>query len=208
MAGVRAAAVYARISSDTEGKALGVTRQLEDCRRLAGQLGWTIGQEYVDNDLSAYSGKRRPAYQQLLTDVADGLRDAVICYHVDRLTRRPVELEQFVATVDAAGVRQVRFVSGDMDLGTGDGLLIGRMLAAVAAKESADKSRRVSRKLDQNAAEGRPHGGNRRPFGYEKHRVTVRQDEAEVIGRLVSRYLAGESLRSLCMWLEDNGIRT
>ncbi len=50
---VGAAAVYARISSDTEGKALGVTRQLEDCRRLADQVGWTIGQEYVDNDLSA-----------------------------------------------------------------------------------------------------------------------------------------------------------
>src|SRR4051812_4967756 len=163
MAGVRAAAVYARISSDTEGKALGVTRQLEDCR-LAAQLGWSIAQEYVDNDLSAYSGKRRPAYQQLLTDVAEGLRDAVICYHVDRLTRRPVELEQFVATVDAAGVRQVRFVSGDMDLGTGDGLLIGRIMAAVAANESAAKSRRMRRKWEQNAAPGVPHGGSTPPF--------------------------------------------
>ncbi|WP_222194280.1 recombinase family protein [Modestobacter italicus] len=205
---VGAAAVYARISSDTEGRALGVTRQLEDCRRLADSLGWPVAQEYVDNDLSAYSGKRRPAYEQLLADLAEGLRDAVICYHVDRLTRRPVELEQFVATVDAAGVRQVRFVSGDMDLGTGDGLLIGRIMAAVAANESAAKSRRVLRKLDQIAAEGRPHGGNRRPFGYEDDRVTVRPDEAEVIRQLVARYLAGESLRFLCSWLESNGVRT
>jgi site-specific DNA recombinase len=208
MADVRAAAVYARISSDTEGRALGVARQVEDCRRLAASLGWQVAQEYVDNDLSAYSGKRRPAYEQMLADLTDGLRDAVICYHVDRLTRRPVELEQFVATVDAAGVRQVRFVSGDMDLGTGDGLLIGRIMAAVAANESASKSRRVRRKNDQIAAEGRPHGGNRRPFGYEIDRITVRQDEAEVIRQMVRRYLAGESLRSLCMWLEDNGIRT
>ena len=178
VSGVRAAAVYARISSDTEGKALGVARQLDDCRRLADQMGWSIGQEYVDNDLSAYSGKRRPAYQQMLADLADGLRDAVICYHVDRLTRRPVELEQFVATVDAAGVRKVRFVSGDMDLGTGDGLLIGRIMAAVAANESAAKSRRVSRKMDQIAAEGRPRGGSRRPFGYEDDRVTGRQEES------------------------------
>jgi site-specific DNA recombinase len=208
MAGVRAAAGYARISSDTEGKALGVTRQLEDCRRLADQLGWSIGQEYVDNDLSAYSGKRRPAYQQMLTDLADGLRDAVICYHVDRLTRRPVELEQFVATVDAAGVRKVRFVSGDMDLGTGDGLLIGRIMAAVAANESAAKSRRMRRKWEQNAAQGVPHGGSVRPFGYEADRVTVRRDEAEVIRQLVARYLAGESLRSLCTWLTDSGVST
>ena len=208
MAEVRAAAVYARISSDTEGKALGVTRQLEDCRRLAVQVGWTIAQEYVDNDLSAYSGKLRPGYQQMLADLADGLRDAVICYHVDRLTRRPVELEQFVATVDAAGVRQVRFVSGDMDLGTGDGLLIGRIMAAVAANESAAKSRRMLRKWEQNAAQGMPHGGSTRPFGYDADRVTVRPDEAQVIRQLVTRYLAGESLRSLCTWLVEAGVPT
>jgi DNA invertase Pin-like site-specific DNA recombinase len=208
MEAVRAAAVYARISSDPEGRALGVTRQLEDCRRLAEQVGWPIAQEYVDNDLSAYSGKRRPAYQQMLADLADGLRDAVICYHVDRLTRRPVELEQFVATVDAAGVRKVRFVSGDMDLGTGDGLLIGRIMAAVAANESAAKSRRMRRKWEQNAAQGVPHGGSTRPFGYEADRVTVRPEEAEVIRQLVARYLAGESLRSLCTWLTDSGVAT
>ncbi|WP_369253327.1 recombinase family protein [Geodermatophilus amargosae] len=205
---VKAAAVYARISSDTEGRALGVARQLEDCRRLADQVGWTIAQEYVDNDLSAYSGKRRPAYQQMLTDLADGLRDAVICYHVDRLTRRPVELESFVATVDAAGVRKVRFVSGDMDLGTGDGLLIGRIMAAVAANESAAKSRRMRRKWEQNAASGVPHGGSVRPFGYEADRLTVRPDEAAVIRDLAARYLAGESLRSLCGWLTEQGVAT
>lgn len=50
---VVSAAVYARISSDLDGTALGVTRQLEDCRRLANDLGWKLGEEYVDNDLSA-----------------------------------------------------------------------------------------------------------------------------------------------------------
>ncbi len=32
----------------------------------------------------------------MLTDLADGSRDAVLIYHVDRLTRRPIELEQFL----------------------------------------------------------------------------------------------------------------
>ncbi|VXC31982.1 hypothetical protein ARTHRO9AX_270001 [Arthrobacter sp. 9AX] len=56
----RSAAIYARISSDQSGEALGVTRQLEDCRKLAADHGWTIGDEYVDNDISAYKGKPRP----------------------------------------------------------------------------------------------------------------------------------------------------
>ena len=109
-----------------------------DCRKLAEQLGWTIGEEYVDNDISAYSGRKRPAYEAMLEEIAAGRRDAVVVYHADRLTRRPIELEQFLEVVTAAGVRQVRFVAGgDIDVGNGDGLLVLRMLAAVAANASA-----------------------------------------------------------------------
>ncbi|MEX2292086.1 MAG: recombinase family protein [Mycobacteriales bacterium] len=203
---VKSAAVYARISSD-DGQALGVKRQLEDCHKLAATLGWPVGEEYVDNDLSAYSGKPRPEYQRMLVDLADGARDAVLVYQVDRLTRRPIELEQFLDVLTAAKVAQVRFVAGgDLDIGNGDGLMVLRMLLAVAANESATKSRRVKRKMQQNASAGLPHGGYRRPFGYAEDKITIVPAEAEVIRTLAERYVAGESLRSLAMWLDAEGI--
>ena len=161
---VEAAAVYARISSD-DGSALGVTRQLEDCRRLAESLGWPVADQYVDNDVSASTGRRRPEYERMLADLADGTRDAVVVYHLDRLTRRPVELEHFLSVVEGARLRHLRFVAGSGDVANGDGLMVLRMLSAVAANESATKSRRVKRKMDQNAEAGLPHGGYRRPFG-------------------------------------------
>ena len=204
-----AVAVYARISRDQEGTGLGVNRQLDDCRELAERLGWTIAEEYVDNDLSAYTKKRRPAYERMLDDLRDGTRDAVLVYHLDRLTRRPIELEQFVDVLTDAKVRQVRFVAGaDVDMASGDGLLVLRMLAAVAANESANKSRRVKRKMVENALAGRPHAGYNRPFGYEANMIAIRPDEAEVIRACVARFLAGESLRSIATWLDDNGVRT
>jgi DNA invertase Pin-like site-specific DNA recombinase len=55
-----------------------VQRQVEDGRKLASQRGWVVAEEYVDNDVSAYSGKRRPAYQRMLADLVAGERDAVI----------------------------------------------------------------------------------------------------------------------------------
>lgn len=205
----RAAALYARISSDIEGAGLGVARQLEDCRRLARDLGWVVAEEYVDNDLSAYSGKTRPSYERMLADLADGARDGVVVYHTDRLTRRPIELEQFVNVLTAASVRDVRFVAGgDLDVANGDGLLVARMMSAVAANESATKSRRIRRKLDEVAASGRPHGGSNRPFGYDDDKITLRPAEAEVVRTLVARFLAGESVRSLAIWLDEQGIRT
>jgi DNA invertase Pin-like site-specific DNA recombinase len=206
---VRSAAVYARISSDQEGTALGVSRQVEDCRRLADSFGWTIGEEYVDNDVSAFSGRKRPAYERMLTDLADGLRDAVLVYHPDRLTRRPIELEQFLEVVSEAKVQHVRFVAGGpAGISDGDGMMVIRMMAAMAANESASKSRRIKRKLDEMAAEGRPHGGSNRPFGYDDDKVTIRSAEADALRTVAARYIAGESLRSLCAWLDEEGVKT
>lgn len=187
-----AAALYARISSDPAGTSLGTKRQVADCQALAAQRGWTVAEVYVDDDTSAYNGKQRPAYRRLLDDLADGRRDAVIVYHLDRLHRRPKEFEEFVEVCDRAGVRHVATVSGDANLGSGDGLLIARIMGAVAAGESDAKSRRVRRKMQELAEQGKPHGGSSRPFGYESDRVTLRPAEAKVVADLASRLLAGE----------------
>jgi site-specific DNA recombinase len=202
---VRSAAIYARISADVDGTALGVARQLEDCRTLAADRGWAVGAEYVDNDVSAYSGKPRREYDRMLADLAAGQRDAVIVYNLDRLHRRPVELEDFVALCEHAGVRDVATVTADIDLGNDDGLFMARIFAAFAAKESGRKSARVRRKLLQNAEQGLPHGSVR-PFGYEADKITVREDEAAVVREMVDRYLAGESLRALTIWLNHTGV--
>lgn len=202
-----AAAIYARISSDPDDTRLGVERQLQDCRELAEREGWTVAEEYIDNDISAYSGKRRPAYERMLTDLGDGFRDGLIVYHQDRLTRRPIELEQFLDVVNRASVKHVRFVAGagELDLANGDGLMVLRMLAAVAAQESATKSRRVARRMQQRAEQGLPNGGTR-PFGFNDDRITHRPTEADTLRNLAARYLAGESLYSLTTWLHTEGV--
>lgn len=204
----RAAAIYARISSDVEGTGAGVKRQVEDCRKLAQSLGWTVADEYVDNDISAYSGKMRPEYTRMMEDLSTGAVDAVIIYHIDRLTRQSKVLEEFVEAVEAAKVKHVKFVTGDTNIATGDGLMMARVMAAFANHESAAKSRRVARKAQQNALEGKPAGGSLRPFGYAQDRVTVVPEEAAIVGEVVTRFLAGESARSLCTWLTESGVST
>ena len=204
---VLSAAVYARISADTEGKSLGVQRQLEDCRKLAAARGWPVGREYVDNDISAYNGKPRPGYEQMVADLAAGVRDAVIVYNLDRLHRRPAELEEFVGLCERVGVRQVATVTADIDLGNDDGLFMARIFAAFAAKESGRKSARMKRKYEQNAQQGLPHGPAR-AFGYEPDKITIREREAAVVRELVGRVIAGESVRALTVWLNDSGVPT
>lgn len=199
-------AIYARISRDITGEGLGVERQLTDCRKYAQDRGWVVAEEYVDNDISAYQGKKRPAYQRMLEDIDAGQRDAVIVYNLDRLTRKPRELEEFTDCLQAARVTELGVVTGDISLGTNDGLLMARILAAFAANESARKSERLKRKARETAEAGKPNGGNLRPFGYEKDQMTVVESEATAIRTIADRYLAGESLMSLTSWLQSEGI--
>jgi site-specific DNA recombinase len=201
-------AIYARISQDRDGDGLGVMRQLSDCREEAGRRGWSVGHEYVDDDVSAYSGKPRPAYRRMLADLRERRRDAVIVWHLDRLHRRPIELEEFVQTCAAAGVTDVVTLHGDFNLGSGDGLLVARLLSAVAANESDSKRRRGRRKSLEIAQSGRPHAGGPRVFGYQADKVTPEPREAEVYRQLAERALAGESLNSLAVWLDEEGVRT
>lgn len=201
-------AIYARISDDREGERLGVKRQLADCRAHADRLGWNHREEYVDNDLSAHKRLRRPEYQRMLADIASGTITAVIVYDTDRLHRQPRELEEFLDVCEDVGVTDLATVGGDIDLATADGRLMARIKGAVAAKESDDKSRRIKRKALELARGGKVSGGGTRPYGFESDRKTIRTDEAAVIRDAAERVLSGETVRSICVDLNDRGVGT
>ena len=180
---------------------------LRIARSLPAKRGWEIVERYVDSDISAYGGKARPEYRRLLEEIEARLIDAVVVYHADRLHRHPKELRS--SSISASGRRRsLATVSGDLDLSTHEGQLMARITGAVAKKESDDKSRRIRRKHQEIALAGRPSGGGTRPFGYESDHRTARPAEAAVIRECAARALAGDSLRSICIDLNDRQVPT
>ena len=198
------AAIYARISEDRNGDQLGVTRQVEDCTAHAQARGWTVVNTYIDNDLSAYSGKRRPEYNRLLADIRSREVTAVVAWHPDRLHRRPVELEEFIEVVEAARCHVETVRAGEVDLATPSGRMVARLLGATARYESEHKADRARRKHLELADHGRPPGGPR-PYGYTADRKVV-SEEAAIIREASRRLLAGESLRTIAADLNQRGI--
>ncbi|MCA1702554.1 MAG: recombinase family protein [Actinobacteria bacterium] len=210
---VRCAAIYCRISLDRAGAGLGVARQQEDCRELATRLGWPVADVYVDNDVSAYSGKPRPAWQQLLAHVKSGAVDAVLCWHVDRLTRSPRELEDVIDLADRHGLA-LATVTGDIDLQSPTGRMVARLLGASARYESEHKGERQRRQIQQAAEAGRQVAGGRRPYGYALARgtgritATVDPVEGPIVSDCARRVLAGESIASIVRDLNQRGVLT
>jgi DNA invertase Pin-like site-specific DNA recombinase len=201
------AAVYVRISSDPDGTRLGVSRQEQDCRELAARRGWEVAGIYEDDDISAYSGKTRPAYRRLLDDIRAGAVQAVVAWHPDRLHRAPRELEEFIDVLEATGCRVETVKAGELDLSSPSGRAVARTLGAWARYESEHKSDRLKRKHLQIAEDGQDAGGGR-PFGYEPDRRTIRLAEAVLVRDAAERVLAGGSLRGLCRDWDTRGIPT
>jgi DNA invertase Pin-like site-specific DNA recombinase len=202
------AAIYLRISQDRDGRGAGVQRQLEDCQAWAERNAVTLAEVYTDNDVSAYSGKPRPAYRRMCADIKAGLIDAVIVWHLDRLHRSPAELEDFIVLVEAHGIHVVTISGGDYDLTTSDGRAMARVVGAFARKESEDKSRRITRQKLQAAQQGKRSGGGTRAYGYDPTHRHVVPDEAAVIADAATRLLAGETLRAVCNDLNNRNVRT
>ena len=201
-----AAGVYARISKDDQGDMLGVRRQEKDARALCERKGWTVAEVFIDDDISAWSGKKRPAYERMLKALEAGEINAVAVYDLDRLHRQPRDLERFFDVCDRAGVKDLASVAGDVDLGSSDGRMLARIMGAVAAKSSDDTSRRIKRKLDDLAAEGRHHG--KRPFGYSTDGMTIVDHEAELLRQAAAAVLSGSSLNDIARAWNAAGVAT
>lgn len=198
------AALYLRQSKDSAGTGLAVDRQRVDCERLAAERGWTIVAIYTDNDLSASNGQRRPGYENLLALIDAGSVDVVVAWHIDRLMRRLSDLESLIVRCEKASVR-VSTVSGDLDLSTDAGRLVGRILSSVAQGEVERKSTRQKRAALQAAESGQ--APSRRAFGFTnagEHDPV----EAPALVELYDRVLAGMTLVAATKWLNAGGHRT
>lgn len=201
------AAIYCRISRDRTGAGLGVDRQEEDCRALAERLGWSVAAVYVDNDLSAYSGKPRPGYREMLRAVRAGQVSAILAWHPDRLHRRMSELEEFVTLAEECGLSVQTVTAGMVDLSSASGRMVARMLGAAAQHEVDHARERMRRAKAQMAADGRYRGGMR-PYGYEADGVTVRGGEAVVVQEAMAQVLAGRTLAALARELNERAATT
>lgn len=192
------AAIYARISSDRKGAGLGVDRQVADCRALAERLGWDVVAVFVDNDISAASGKPRPQYREMLAAVRAGRVDAILAWHTDRLHRRPTELEEFITLAESTALQIQTVKAGELDLSTPSGRVVARMLGS-AARYEVDQTRDRIRNQKADAAKKGEYRGGIRPFGYEPGGMIVRESEAELVREAVTQINAGRSLRSLAL---------
>jgi DNA invertase Pin-like site-specific DNA recombinase len=211
-----------RISDARNGDTAGVDRQEQDARKLADRLGWTIGEVIVENDTSAFKRRQvklpdgrkamrvvRPGFRRALAALEIGEADGLIAHDLDRVARDPRDLEDLIDVVESKNPRvPVESVTGSLRLANDGDVTMGRVLVAMANKSSRDTSRRVTRKHEELAVNGRPSGGGQRGYGYDRSGMVIRGDEAAVVQEMADKILEGWSLGAIATDLQRRGVPT
>ena len=139
----------------------------------------------------------------MVRDWQAGRFDAVVCWDLDRLTRQPRQLEDWIDAAEQRGLHLVT-ANGEADLGTDAGRMFARIKAAVSRQEVDRKSARQVRAAQQRAELGKG-WGPRRPFGFAEDKVTHDPAEAAVVRRMYDDFNAGVGQREICRRLAAEG---
>jgi DNA invertase Pin-like site-specific DNA recombinase len=191
-----------------------VNRQTDDVRRLAERLGFTIDELIEEDDMSAsrYARKRRPGWDKIMDGLEDGTISVLLAYSLDRISRRPDVIERLVDIADArdraGNPIEIHVCSGaELDLSTGAGRMMVRMIGAMAAAEVDAASERQRNKLLHEARAGKPHWTGA-PLGHTKTGKIV-PAEAALIGEMLDAVIVdGKSGNAIANDLNARGILT
>ncbi|MGO9450813.1 MAG: recombinase family protein [Candidatus Binataceae bacterium] len=207
----RRCAIYTRKSSEEglEQDFNSLHAQREACEAFiksqAGE-GWRlIKTAYNDGGLSGGT-MERPALQQLLSDIRQGLVDVVVVYKVDRLTRSLADFAKMVEVFDEHGVSFVA-VTQQFNTTTSMGRLTLNVLLSFAQFEREVTGERIRDKIAASKKKGMWMGGTV-PIGYDvrERRLVVNQAEASTVKEIYAHYLELGSIRLLKQDLDRRGI--
>jgi site-specific DNA recombinase len=127
------AAVYLRVSTESQVDGTSIDTQRAHCQELARRHGFTLAGEYVDAGVSG-AASSRPALDELLAAATNGEIDVILVAKLDRLGRGLLHLLELIERLDALGVR-VMSASEGIDTRTPAGRMMLQLLSVFAGFE-------------------------------------------------------------------------
>lgn len=200
------AAIYARYSTDQQS-ARSVADQLTLCEAHAQAIGCIVTARYSDSAISGQTLEQRAGFMNLTKEVrrskADRNFDVLIVEHADRLSRDMADLHNFRRLCVFNGVTILQVSGGEL---TATGTAISGLLSTLTIQNGIEKT---IRGMQARAADGMRMGG--RLYGYrpvkgEPGVVEIDQEQAEIVRRIFSLFLSGDSGRTIAQKLTREGV--
>jgi DNA invertase Pin-like site-specific DNA recombinase len=199
--------LYARVSRKGDARRRSMEGQIAASRRRAEALGAQVGEVFdKDDGRSAWNPRvKRHDWDRLMQRLESGESDGVVVFDLARFSRRPIEGERLIEAAERGMV--VADSEAEYDLTTGVGRKTFRDAIAAAAFYSDEISARTKRGKQEKAMLGEPNH-SRRPYGFERDGLTIREEEAQHLRDISARFVRGDSMESIVAHLNGSGVKT
>jgi site-specific DNA recombinase len=145
--------LYTRISTDEDSQPTSLHSQLERLQAFCkAQEQWRVVAH--EEDQATGTKLDRPGLQRALQHAREGRIDLLLCYRVDRLSRKVRQLAQLAEELDSYNV-VLRSATEPFDTGSAAGRMMLQVLGVFAEFEHATIVDRISAGIERRAKEGR-----------------------------------------------------
>lgn len=203
------AAIYVRVSGDSQADNYSLPTQEAACRAYAAREGYTVSEAHLYREVHTASElHERPQLGAVREAMRKGEFGALICFDPDRFSRKQVHTAILQDMCERAGV-VLKFAMFDFEeTATGRFMLGARAFAAELELEKIKE--RTMRGMRAKVASGKMTGRAHAPWGYrydaDRTKLLIDAATAPYVRSLFARAASGEATHALATWLTASGI--
>ena len=171
---------------------------------------WALIALYADQGVTGTSTKHRKQFMRMIRDCEKGKIGLIITKFVSRFSRNTLDGLKYVRKLKNLGVG-VYFEKENVNTLIMDNELILTFMMSGAQAESESMSGNVKWGHRKNFKDGKVYYHYNNFLGYregEDGNPEIAPEEAEIVKRIFSRYLQGQSVAKIIAELEADGIKT
>lgn len=203
-------AAYCRVSTGSEEQLTSYTNQMKAYTEMINaNKEWEFAGMYADEGISGTKADKRPQFQKMIDDCYKGKIDYIITKSVSRFARNTVECLKYVRILKTKGIG-VYFEEQKIDTLKTDSELYLIIYAGFAQSESESISKNITWTFRKKFEEGTPVFQYKKLLGYRKGadgKPEIVPEEAEVVERIYTMYLAGSTPEMISKQLRSENLR-
>ena len=187
------AGIYIRVSTEDQAReGFSLPEQEKRLRAMCEYKGYEIYKTYKDAGISAKTGNKRPAFEELKEDIVNKKCNTIVVLKLDRLTRSVYDWENIMKFLEENNA-YLDCANDDINTTNANGRMVARLLTTVSQNEIERTSERT--KIGLAGAIKVGNIPNKAPLGY-KHvdkKLVPNPLTKDIAVRIFDLYYEGKS---------------
>lgn len=201
----KAAAIYARVSTDEQVKGFSLGSQVEQLQIYLERKGYTDIEVFVDD---GYSGKdfNRPNIQRLFRNL--DRFETIAVWKVDRLSRNNEQILSLINNYLKPYGKRLLVSTCDIDSSTANGYMFISLLGTFAEYEKTQIIERVESGMVKRAKSGKWNGGALLGYDIVDGKLIINEHESAIVKEIFELRVTGKGYKSIVNHINTKGYRT